>query len=116
LVAPSALAGCGADRSETGGDGVAITRARILPESDTPLLTRALADRFRLGMAQDEALEILRNAARDTPSAKSLSEATDMQGQLNPIRYELTLIQGKARLVLTFRDKRLAEKKIGGLD
>jgi hypothetical protein len=115
LTAVLALVGCGTDRTASTSD-VGTTAWIQFPEGNPPLLTRALADRLRPGMAQDEALDILRGAARDTPAAKSMIEATDLQGRLNPNRYDLTVAEGKVRLILAFKAKKLAEKKVEGLD
>jgi hypothetical protein len=113
LLVLVALDGCGSDRPAfTGGT----TSEVQLPESDPPVLTKAVADRIRTGMAQEEVLAILRDAARETPAAKSSLELAYTQGKLNTVRYDLTLAQGRRRLVLAFKSATLAEKTVEGLD
>jgi hypothetical protein len=109
------VAGCGRSTPVSSKD-VGTTTTVGLPESDPPVLTQAVADRIKPGMSQDEALAILQDAARDTPSAKSSVEAAVTQGKLNNIRYDLTISQGKRKLVLAFRDNKLADKNQEGLE
>jgi len=87
-----------------------------LPESDPPVLSKAVAGRIKPGMSQKEVLSVLQDAARDTPTAKSQIEATVLQGKLNSIRYDLTVIQGKRKLVLAFKDNKLVDKTQEGLE
>lgn len=87
-----------------------------LPESDPPVLFKAVADRIKPGMSQEEALAILQDAGKNTPSARSSLETIVTQGKLNTIRYDLTISQGKRKLVLAFRDGKLVEKKQEGLE
>jgi hypothetical protein len=115
LVSLHALVGCGGG-TPASPSHVGTTTTVKLPESDPPVLTKAVADQIRPGMTQEEVLVILRNAARDTPSAKSSVEAAYSQGKMNPIRYDLTLSQGTRKLALAFKAEKLAEKKQEGLD
>jgi len=85
-------------------------------ESNPPFLTEALARRIRPGMPQEEVLVILRDAAQNTPSAKSSIETAYTTGKLNPSRYDLTIAEGKRKLVLAFKAEKLAEMKQEGLD
>ena len=87
-----------------------------LPESQLPVLTKAIADRMRPGLSQDEALTILQDAALDTPSAKSSVEAAVVQGKLNSIRFDLTITQGPRKLVLAFKDGKLVDKTQEGME
>ena len=120
----SSQVGCGTDTpvppSDSGAPvppGKAGTTSTVeLPESTPPLLTKAVADRIRQGMTQGEVLGILLDASRDTPTAKPLVELASTQSKLNPIRYDLTIVQAGRRLVLAFRSEKLAEKTLEGLD
>ncbi len=94
---------------------VGTTTTVVLPESDPPVLSKLVADRLKSGMPQEEALVVLQDAARSTPSARSSVEAVVAQGKLNNIRYDLTVTQGKRKLVLAFRDNKLVEMKEEGL-
>ena len=115
LVALSVLAGCGRDGPAVSPD--AGTTAELqLPESNPPVLTRAVADRIRPGMPQEAVLSLLRDAARDTPSARSSLETVSTQGKLNNIRYNLTVSQGKGVLKLAFKDAALVDKEQSGLE
>ena len=109
------VTGCGPSTPTLPKD-VGTTTTVDLPESNPPVLTQAVADRIKPGMSQDEVLAILQDAAPDTPSAKSSVEAAVTQGKLNNIRYDLTISQGKRKLVLAFRDNKLAEKTQDGLE
>ena len=92
------------------------TTAEVMfPESDPPVLSPAVADSIKPGMSWEEVLGILQEAARDTPAAKSQLEPVAAQGKLNSLRYDLTVAQGKRKLVLRFRDGKLAEKTQEGL-
>lgn len=82
-----------------------------LPESDPPVLTKAVVERIKPGMSQDEVLGILQDAASNTPTAKSSLEPVITQSKLNTIRYDLTITQGKRKLVLAFNNAKLTEKK-----
>jgi hypothetical protein len=115
LVGLFSLVGCGPDTPPPASD-VGTTAMVQLPESTPPVLTKAVGDRIRQGMTQEEVFAILRDASRDTPSAKSSIETAFTQAKLNTIRYDLTITQGKRRLVLAFRAEKLAEKKLDGLD
>lgn len=92
------------------------TAAVELPESDPPVLTKAVAERIKPGMSQEEVLGILQKAGSNTPTAKSSLEVVGTQGKLNTIRYVLTVTQGKRKLVLAFKNAKLAEKKQEGLE
>lgn len=96
------------------GSGI-IQNAAVLPESDSPALTQAVADRIQPGMSQDEVLAMLQDVAQGTPSAKTSLEHARRQGS-NNIRYVLTINQGKRKLVLTFQDDKLADKNQEGLE
>ena len=87
-----------------------------LPESDPPVLTKAVADRMQPGLSQDESLSILQDAARGTPTAKSSVDAAVTQGKLNDIRYDLTITQGPRKLVLSFKDHKLVDVKQQGME
>lgn len=87
-----------------------------LPDSNPPVLSKTVADRIKLGMSQEEVLSLLQDAGRNTPAAKSSLEAAATQAKLNSIRYDLTVTQGKRKLVLAFREAKLAEKKLEGLE
>ena len=65
-------------------------------------------------MPQEEALAILRDAGGDTPSARSMLEAMYTQGKLNNLRYDLTLSQGRRKLVLAFKNDARVDKKPEG--
>ncbi len=109
------LVGC-QQSSPTLSKEAGTTAAIGLPESESPVLSKAVADRIKPGMSQEEVLAILQEAASNTPSAKSLLENAVIQGKLNNFRYDLTITQGKRKLVLVFREARLAEKKQEGLE
>jgi hypothetical protein len=108
------IAGCGRPAAPPPA-GVGTTASVGLPESEPPVLSAALADRLKPGMAQGEVLQTLADAAKDTPSARSTLDAVVKQGGLNNVRYELTVTQGKRTLVLRFRDNKLVEMKQVGL-
>jgi hypothetical protein len=111
-----ALAGCGSARP-TIPDHIGTSTTIVLPESDPPVITKALADRIRPGMNQEEVLALLRDAGRPKEQAKSLVEVAEFQGKLNSIRYDLSVWQGKTRkLSLSFKAEKLVEKKQEGLD
>jgi hypothetical protein len=109
------LTGCSTETPTLPGN-VGTTSTVELPESTPPVLTKAVADRIRPGMTQEEVLVILRDASRETPSAKTSIEAAHTQSKLNTIRYDLTIVQGKRRLVLAFRTEKLTEMTVDGLD
>jgi hypothetical protein len=109
------VAGCARSTPAPPKD-VGTTATVGLPESDPPVLSRAVADRIRPGMSQEDVLAVLQDAARETPSAKSSVEAAVTQGKMNTIRYDLTVTQGKRKLVLAFRDNKLVEKAQEGLE
>jgi hypothetical protein len=93
------------------------TTAEIgLPESDPPVLSKAVADRIRPGMSQEEAVGILQDAAKDTPAVKSTLENVVTLSKLNNVRLDLTVSQGRRKLALAFRDAKLVEKKQEGLE
>lgn len=87
-----------------------------LPASDPPVLSRTLAERIKPGMTQDAVLSILQDAASATPSAKSMIDAAATQARLNNLRYDLTVMQGKHKLVLGFREQKLAEMRQEGFE
>jgi hypothetical protein len=87
-----------------------------LPDSDPPVLTKAVADRIKPGMSQEEVLGMLQEAGKHTTTAGSLLDNMVTQGKANPVRYDLTVTQGKRKLVLAFRDAKLLEKKQAGLE
>ncbi len=87
-----------------------------LPESNPPVLSKAVADRIKPGMSQEEVLGILHEAGKNTPAVGSLLDNMVTQGKANPIRYALTVTQGKRKLVLAFRDAKLVEKDQEGLE
>lgn len=82
-----------------------------LPGSDPPVLSKAVAERIKPGMSQEEVLGILREAGRNAPAVGTLLDNMVAQGKVNPILYDLTVTQGKRKLVLAFRDANLVEKK-----
>jgi len=86
-----------------------------LPDSEPPVLSKAVADRIHVGMSQEEVLSLLQGAALAMPSAKSSMEAIILQGKLNSIRYDLTVAQGKRKLFLAFKDNKLVDKSQEGL-
>jgi hypothetical protein len=87
-----------------------------LPESEPAVLTKDIADRIQVGMSQEQALSILQAAARDIPSAKSTVDVVVTQGKLNNVRFDLTVIQGKRKLALAFKNGKLVDKMQDGLD
>jgi hypothetical protein len=115
LISLSIIVGCGQD-TPTLPTNVGTTAELRLPESDPPVLTKAVADRIRLGMSQEGVISFLRDAARDTPSARSSVEAMSTQSKLNNIRYDLTLTQGPRKLVLAFKADALVDKKQVGFE
>ena len=115
LVSALAIVGCGHRESALPSD-VGATAEIELPASDPPVLSKALASRFQSGMRQEEILSILRDAGRDTPSAKSLVETAYQHGKLNNIRFDLTVIQGKRKVVLNFKNENLVHKTKAGFD
>jgi hypothetical protein len=116
LVGLCLLVGCGTGTPPPPIGNVGTTSMVGIPESTPPVLTKAVADRIRTGMAQGEVLGILRDASLDTPSAKSLVELASTQSKMNSIRYNLTIVQGKRRLALAFKDEKLVAKTTDGLD
>jgi hypothetical protein len=87
-----------------------------IPESDPPFLSKALADRIKPGMSQEEVVGILQDAAKNVPSAGSSLENVADLSKLNNVRFDLTVSQGKRKLVLAFRNAKLLEKKQEGLE
>jgi hypothetical protein len=88
----------------------------VLPDSDPPVLSKSLADRIQTNMSQDDVLAILQQAAQNTSTAKSSVDAIATQGRLNDVRFDLTVMQGKRKLVLAFKDRKLAEKSQEGIE
>jgi hypothetical protein len=78
-------------------------------DSGPAVVTKALADRLEPGMSQDDAISVVRDAAEQSPAAKSTIETIVAQSKLNTIRYDLTLSQGKRKLVLRFQDGKLTD-------
>jgi hypothetical protein len=76
------------------------------------MLTKVVADRIQPAMAQADALAVLQEAS----ASNSLINAAVNQGKLNNIRYDLTVTQGKRKLVLHFKDNKLVEKSQEGLE
>lgn len=111
----SVVAGCGPSTPTLPQD-VGTTATVGLPESDPPVLSKAVAQGIKSGMSQDDVLSILQEAARDTPSAKSSVETAVTLCKLNTIRYDLTVTQGERKLVLAFRDNKLMDKAQEGLE
>ena len=109
------LGGCGQGTPSLPKE-VGTTAEVMFPESDPPVLSRMTADRIKTGMSWEEVLGVLQDAARDTPAAKSQLEPVAAQGKLNSARYDLTVTQGKRKLVLRFRDGNLGEKTQEGLE
>jgi hypothetical protein len=91
---------------------VGTSAAVELPETGAPMLTKAVADRIQPGMAQADALAVLQEAS----ASNSLINAAVNHGKLNNIRYDLTVTQGKRKLVLHFKDNKLVEKSQEGLE
>ncbi|HEV2969130.1 MAG TPA: hypothetical protein VGY55_04010 [Pirellulales bacterium] len=89
--------------------------AIALGETEPPVLTKAIADRIRPGLSQEEVLSLLQDAARNTRAAGSLDSAVAL-GKLNDIRFDLTVSQGKRKLVLAFKDRKLVDKTQEGLE
>jgi len=87
-----------------------------LPDGDPPILTKAMADQIVPGLPQDVVLAYLQEAARDTPSAASSLEVAAEEAKLNKLRYDLTIVQGKRKLMLSFRDAVLVDVKREGLE
>ena len=110
-----ALAGCGKEPAAPTAD-MGTTATLVLPESDPPVLTPAVAEWMKPGIAQEDALAVLRDATRDTPSARSSVETVVTQGKMNPIRYDLTVGQGPRKLVLAFKGGKLVEASKAGFD
>jgi hypothetical protein len=108
------LVGCGQGTPSL-PKGAGTTAEVMFPESDPPVLSPAVADRIKPGMSWEEVLGILQDAARDTPAAKSNLDPVAALGKLNSLRFDLTVTQGKRKLVLRFRDGKLAEKTQEGL-
>jgi hypothetical protein len=115
VVALLVFVGCGKEPAAPTAD-MGTTATLVLPESGAPVLTPTVAGRMKPGIAQDEALAILQEAARDTPSARSSVEAVVTQGRMNPIRYDLTVGQGPRKLVLRFKGGKLVEASKAGFD
>lgn len=86
------------------------------PESNPPVLSKAVADRIKPGMSQDEVVGILLDAAKNSPTAKTSIENTVTLVKLNSVRLDLTVSEGKRKLVLAFRNAKLTEKKQEGLE
>ncbi len=115
LVSLVGIAGCRSDNPPI-PSYVGTTTEIVIPESNPPVLTRALADKIRPGMAQREILAALREAGSATELARSLVETAELQGKLNNIRYDLSISQGNRKLSLSFKAEKLLEKKQEGLD
>jgi hypothetical protein len=113
VVLLGTVAGCTRSASTLPKDA-GTTAEVVLPESNPPVLTLAVAERIKPGMPQDEVLAILQDAARDDPSIKSMVDVTVTQGKLNHFRYDLTISQEKRKLTLAFRNNKLAEKNQEG--
>jgi hypothetical protein len=113
-IALSTLMLVGCRQSETPNVG---TTAEVqMPETDPPVITKALAERMQPGLAQADALSILQDAARQLPSVKSYTDFIVVSGNLNPIRYDLTVRQGNRKLILAFKDGKLAAAQQDGLE
>jgi hypothetical protein len=115
LACHLALAGCGQSEPPL-SENVGTTSEIEFPVADPIMLSKDLADRIKPGMSVEEAMAILQDAVRSNPSARSMVDVAVTQAKLNNIRYDLTVTQGKRKIVLAFRDKKLTEKKQEGLE
>jgi hypothetical protein len=106
--------GSGCTKKETAplSSNVGTSATVQLPEIGMPMLTKVVADRIQPAMAQADALAVLQEAS----ASNSLINAAVNQGKLNNIRYDLTVTQGKRKLVLHFKDNKLVEKSQEGLE
>jgi hypothetical protein len=78
------------------------------------LLTKSLADRFSQGMNMEDAMALLADAARGTPSESVIATAAT-QAKLNTLRYDLTIMQGEGFLALHFKDSKVDSVQSAGL-
>jgi len=116
LVAPLLLV-TGCDRRTPTLLKEAGTTAVIgFPDSDPPVLSKALTERIEDGMSQEEVVAILKEAASASPPAKASFESVIDQSKMNDFRYDLTILQGKRKLTLAFRNKKLTDKTQEGLE
>lgn len=115
LMALSALfSGCDSPTPQLSRD-VGTTLTVELPENEAPVLSNSHAERIKLGMLQDEVVAILQEAAKNTPS-QSMIDLLATQGKLNTVRFDVTVIQGKRKLVIAFKDGRLTDLKQEGME
>ena len=118
LSALCAVAACVAcDRKPQAVVPNAWTTAEVaLPPTDPPVVDKALADRFTVGMPQDDAVAVLQSAATSRPVNGSYFQNVADQARLNGVRYDLTVTQGRRKLVLKFRKEKLVDVQKHGLD
>ena len=107
--------GCGNSQTPYAVD-IGTTAMVQLPDGDPPVLTKELANRIHVGMSQREVLTMIRNAGRHIRSAKSLLELAYDQSMVNPIRYNLTMVQGRRKFALEFKSEKLEKKAVYELD
>lgn len=87
-----------------------------LPETNPPTLDKSVADRLTIGMDQDQALATLKEATQHAPQTGSSFDNIIEQGQVSGAHYDVTITQGKRKLVLKFKDKKLVDMQKGGLE
>ena len=114
-IAILSFQGCGAEPTPISVD-MGTTAMVQLPNTEPPILNKELADRVRVGMSQRDVLTILRDAGRVLPSVKSELDLAYEQSMLNPVRYTVSLLQGKRKLMLDFRSEKLEKKTTLGFD
>jgi hypothetical protein len=78
------------------------------PETNPPVLSKLLFDRIKVGMSLEEVLATV----RETLGKSFLTD----QPPSNPVRYDLTITQGKRRILLNFRNNKLVDKWHEGLE
>lgn len=87
-----------------------------LPETNPPAIDKSVADRFTIGMDQDQALATLKEATQHAPQTGSSFDNIIEQGRLSGAHYDVTIAQGNRKLVLKFKDKKLVDVQKEGLD
>jgi hypothetical protein len=111
------VAGCGKgdDFVQVTKDDVRTNTTMELPETDPPILTKALAEQIKPGISQMDAWRVLQSASRDERTAKSLVDSAIIKKMVDNVEHNITIKQGKLKLALVFKGDKLVEKTIQGL-
>jgi len=119
LLAIASSSGCDRKRSGSGQNAQKDFQARTvvgLPPTNPPTLDKSVADRFTIGMPQDQALAALKEATQHAPQTGSYFDNVIEQGRLSGAHYDVTITQQNRKLVLKFKDKKLVDVQKEGLE